>query len=93
MADSELSPQVEKSRFVADGEHTVIDMERRLIWLKKDTRQLSGNWLNWVQARDYAKELCQQHFGGYNDWRLPTAEEAKSLFSKNHQTRLFARYL
>ena len=87
MTDSERSSQTEQPRFVEDGEHAVIDVERRLIWLKKDSRQLSGNWLNWVQARDYAKELCQQHFGGYNDWRLPTADEAKSLFSKDHENK------
>lgn len=87
MADPELSAKVEKVRFVEDGEHTVIDMKRRLVWLKKDTRQLTGNWLNWVQVRDYAKEMGQQHFGGYSDWRLPTAEEAKSLFSKDFDNK------
>ena len=87
MADPAPTSKTENTRFVEDGEHTVIDMGKRLIWMKKDTRQLTGNWLSWVQARDYAKELCQQHFGGYNDWRLPTAEEAKSLFSKEHENK------
>ena len=82
MADSTPTSKTVNARFVGDGEHTVIDMKLRLIWLKKDTRQLTGDWLSWVQARDYAKELCQQHFGGYNDWRLPTAEEAKKAGEK-----------
>jgi len=87
MADSTPTSKTVNARFVGDGEHTVIDMKLRLIWLKKDTRQLTGDWLNWVQDRDYAKELCQQHFAGYNDWRMPTADEAKSLFNKEHENK------
>ncbi len=83
MADPTSTPKTPPvdGRFAEEGEHTVIDLQRRLIWMKQDTRQLTGKWLNWVQARDYAKELCQARFGGYNDWRMPTAEEAKSLFN------------
>lgn len=72
-----------QERFAEGDEHTVIDLKRKLVWLRQDTYQMTGKWLNWVQARDYAKELCQSHYAGYSDWRLPTAEEAKSLYDKN----------
>ena len=43
---------------------------------------MTGNWMNWVQVRDYSLELNKQKFAGYQDWRLPTVAEAKSLYSK-----------
>ncbi len=70
-------------RFAEGNEETVIDVKKRLIWLKKDTWQLTGKWLNWVQSRDYALEVNKMAVGGHNDWRMPTAAEAKSLFDKS----------
>ncbi len=76
-----------QERFVEGDEDTVIDLQRRLVWLQKDTYQMTGKWLNWVQSRDYAKELSQACHAGYNDWRLPTLEEAKSLYNKNQTNK------
>ena len=78
-----IETPVSGSRFAEGGEDTVIDVKKRLIWLKKDTWQLTGKWLNWVQSRDYAGELNNLAVGGYKDWRMPTAAEAKSLFDKS----------
>ncbi len=83
-SDSAKSPATAEERFAEIDENTVIDVKRKLVWLKQDTYQKTGNWLNWIQSRDYAKELNQSHFAGYSDWRLPTLEEAKSLYNKNH---------
>lgn len=70
-------------RFSEGEEDTVIDIKKRLIWLKKDTWQLTGKWLSWVQARDYGVELNKSAVGGFKDWRMPTMLEAKSLFDKS----------
>ncbi len=83
-SDSTPAPTDVQERFAEADEHTVIDLKRKLVWLKQDTYQMTGKWLNWVQSRDYAKELSRSHYAGYNDWRLPTTEEAKSLYNKNH---------
>ena len=74
---------VSSLRFAEGDSETVIDVKKRLIWLKKDTWQLTGKWLNWVQTRDYAIELNKSAIGGYKDWRMPTAAEARSLFDKS----------
>ncbi len=73
----------EQERFAEGDENTVIDIKRRLVWLKRDSYQMTGKWLSWVQSRDYAKELNQSHYAGFNDWRHPTLEEAKSLYNKS----------
>lgn len=70
-------------RFAEGDEDTIIDIKKRLVWLKKDSLQLTGKWLNWVQARDYAKELNKKGFGGFTNWRMPTTEEARSLYDKS----------
>lgn len=70
------------SRFVSVNDDLILDSQMRIMWLKKDTWQICGKWLNWVQARDYAVELNRKKYAGYNNWRLPTALEARSLFDK-----------
>jgi hypothetical protein len=84
MSSAESAPAIAQERFAEGDDLTIIDLKRKLVWLRQDTFQMTGKWLNWVQARDYAKELNQSRYAGYNDWRLPTLEEAKSLYDKNH---------
>lgn len=72
-------------RFVEFDDNTIIDLQRRVIWLKQDTWQLTGKWMNWVQVRDYAQELNKKGFGGYKDWRMPSTEEARTLFDKTQE--------
>jgi len=83
-SESAPTPAPAQDQFAEVDEYTVVDLKRKLVWLKQDTYQMTGKWLNWVQSRDYAKELNQSHHAGYNDWRLPTTEEAKSLYNKSH---------
>ena len=64
---------------------TIIDRTRRLLWLKKDTWQMTETWMNWLQVRDYSLELNKQKFAGYKDWRVPTVAEAKSLYDKDQK--------
>lgn len=74
-----------QQRFVEADENTIIDLKRKLVWTKQDSWQMSGEWMSWTQARDYAKDLGQKHFSGYSDWRMPSMEEARSLFDKKQE--------
>lgn len=74
-------------RFVDSGDEAVVDTQTRLMWLKKDTWQLTGKWMNWVQSRDYAEELNRKKFAGHDGWRLPTAGEARTLFGKQYRNK------
>ncbi len=87
MNDPAAAPQASPAnpRFVDGDEDTIIDMKRKLIWAKKDSWQLTGKWMSWTQARDYAVELGKQRFAGYSDWRMPSMEEARSLFDRNQE--------
>lgn len=79
--------QTAPPRFVEGDENTVIDTRRRLVWMKQDTWQATGKWLNWLQVKEFFQEMNGAKFAGYNDWRLPTQEEAKSLFDKTQSNK------
>lgn len=53
----------------------VVDHTTGLIW----ERSGSKKELKLTVVHEYVVELCQSNFAGYNDWRLPTLEEAMSL--------------
>ena len=59
---------------------TVSDIDSDLQWSIRDSRQELGKWLNWDEAEAYVKACNEQNYLGYNDWRLPTKSEVRSLF-------------
>lgn len=78
---------IKPARFV-DGENaTVIEHSKRLIWMKDDTFQLTAKWMSWIQVRDYAKELNEQRYAGYGNWRMPTTAEVRSLYDKKQSNK------
>jgi uncharacterized protein DUF1566 len=72
----------EDKRFIDNGDKTVTDTQTGLLWMQEDSYQYKGHWLNWFQAIDYIKELNQERFADYLDWRLPTVEELTTLYEE-----------
>jgi len=63
-----------------NGDGTATDQENDVQWSLKDSRQLLGKWLNWDEANAYVQGCNEQKFLGFDDWRLPTKSELRSLF-------------
>ena len=61
---------------------TVSDIDNDLQWSIRDSRQELGKWLNWDEADAYVRACNEQNYLGYNDWRLTTKSEVRSLFKK-----------
>jgi hypothetical protein len=80
---SENSTIRPEARFVEGDSDTVIDCAKRLVWLKQDTWQVTGKWKSQLQVREFAETMNRKRFAGFSNWRLPTTNEAKSLFDKN----------
>ena len=61
-----------------NGEQIVYDLASNLIW------QQSGSYrcIKSENVRQWIKKLNVKNYAGYNDWRLPTLEEAMSLINK-----------
>lgn len=64
-----------RNGFVDRKDGTVLDEATGLLWQKSGSTETMA----WTQAADYVKAINAQGLGGYQDWRLPTAEELASL--------------
>ncbi|PIQ97231.1 MAG: hypothetical protein COV67_05380 [Nitrospinae bacterium CG11_big_fil_rev_8_21_14_0_20_56_8] len=67
-------------RFVEKGPHVIFDTKTQIYWLKKDSWQDKAKFVNWHEAREYADKKNMRKIGGFEDWRLPTMDEALTLF-------------
>jgi len=60
-------------RFVDNGDGTVTDTKTDLMWAQTDNM----GHINWHDARLYCENFILR---GYDNWRMPTIEELKTLF-------------
>ena len=63
-----------------NGDQLIIDKAADLMWQQSgsDDKMKYGNIL-YGNPKKYIRNLNKRRFAGYNDWRLPTLEEAMSL--------------
>ncbi len=83
--DNDLNPEGRFDNILVDNgdKATVTDLKTGLMW------QRSGLDISSIRTmQKEIKELNQEGFAGYNDWRLPTLEEAMSLLEpeKNNKS-------
>jgi len=57
------------------GDKVVFDEASGLMWQQSG----SSKWMVYEEAKKWIDELNKKGYAGYNDWRLPTLEEAMSL--------------
>ena len=61
------------------GDKVIIDRATGLMWHKGG----SGRRFTWVDAKGWIESLNSEGYAGYNDWRLPTVDEAASLLESS----------
>ena len=66
---------------------TIEDHDTDLMWVVRDSRQELGKWLNWDEGIAYVKACNDQNYLGYNDWRLPSKSEVRSIFKNKDPYR------
>ena len=71
------------SHFISGGENTVIDTENRLMWTRTDSMNDMEKWVNYQESIDYARDLCEKKFAGFDNWRLPTRDEMAELYKES----------
>ncbi|MBQ4437977.1 DUF1566 domain-containing protein [bacterium] len=61
----------------------------------KRKRNVHGNYawsekaeekMNWDEAKEYCEDLDQD---AYNDWRLPSSEEMRTIYSESNHSNVF----
>jgi len=75
---------VAEKRFVDNGDGTVTDMRRKIMWQKGD----NGREVTFEEAQDYCKTL---RLAGYVDWRLPNPDEPDTAVAVELMMRLHSR--
>ncbi len=70
-----------KLRFEKSAD-TIIDGKSGLIWAKA----ISEESMPWEKAFSYAKRLNKERYAGYNDWRVPSLADFKSLTEEDFRS-------
>jgi len=66
------------------------DLETGLIWEIKNDYNIN-QVLSWKKCFDYAKKLNLDNYANYNDWRVPTIEELKTLHIDNINNNFYIK--
>ena len=72
----------EKSRFLKRDDGTIYDSVTSVTWMGNDSFLDLERDVSYSEAEDYVKETNEKKVGGYSDWRIPTIQEASSIFDK-----------
>jgi len=70
---------------VINGDKVVIDHATGLMWHQSGSR----NYMSWYNAKVWIRNLNISGYAGYQDWRLPTLEEAVSLLESGTRNNLY----
>ncbi len=74
-------------RYIDHEDGTITDTKTGLMWTKKDSYADLVKCLDWNKSRSYVSSLTT---GGYNDWRMPTVEELKSIYEKSKNNKTYS---
>ncbi len=75
--------------FRDNGDGTITDSATGLMWQKTD----SPKGMDYQDAKAYVENLNREKFAGYNDWRLPTDDESKSLLTPTSEKQSDGAYI
>jgi hypothetical protein len=67
--------------YIDNENGTISDSRHSVMWAKSDSFEEFKYGINWYEAHDYCESLNEKKFAGFDDWRLPGFDEAKTLFS------------
>lgn len=70
----------EDKRFVDQRNHSITDTQTGLMWLKSDSYQITGHWMNWKDSFKFISALNETGFADHFDWRVPTLDELRTLY-------------
>jgi hypothetical protein len=68
----------------------IVSESSKLMWMAKDYRNITGSHpLNWNAAKGWASKINEMSWGGHDDWRLPTIDELRKLYTQERKVQSF----
>ncbi len=77
-----LKPQISKLHLKDNGDGTITDLDRGLMWSQKDSYADLNKCLTWPESLNYVQNLKT---AGHIDWRIPTIKELASIFDDTQE--------
>ena len=78
-----------KARFLKSDDGTIYDSHTSLTWMANDSRINLDKEVTWDEIEKYTADINEKKFGGHDDWRMPSGQEALTLFDKNKLNKDF----
>ena len=68
-----------------DSSLIIVDTISKLVWMKNDFGLIKNRYINeWIEIFEYKDEINSANYAGFNDWRVPTITEYRTL---NHNRK------
>jgi hypothetical protein len=77
----------EQEPFIQNPNGVITGRKLNIEWLPKDAYGDLGKWVNWQDSQAYIHTMRGVYAGGHSNWRLPTREEALSLYDENYENK------
>ena len=81
-----------EDRFKDNGDGTVTDSGTGLMWKQDDSYLDLKKFLSFTRAKKYLEKINGDAFAGYSDWRMPSKQEAHSLFHQEKDKVIEDKY-
>ena len=72
----------DKSRYMLETDDTIYDSKTSLTWAAKDSRLSLERDISWDEAQNFANKKNKDRLGGHSDWRMPTVQEALTIYEQ-----------
>ena len=81
-----------EERFVDNGNGTITDRKSHLTWMQDDSYNVFRRFLVFAAAKKFIAKMNNEAFGGHSDWRIPSKEEAHSLYYREKEKSIQDKY-
>ena len=86
---------IEKNGYRKNGDGTITDTKRNLMWMSKDYMSIEGHSLpnaSWHKAMEWCDAMNKKKFAGYSDWRVPSVKELNTLARPASQRKIYKSF-
>ena len=81
-----------EERYVDNGDGTIMDRKSQLTWMQDDSYNVFKRFLVFNAAKKFVAKMNAEAFGGHSDWRIPSKEEAHSLYYREKEKSIQDKY-